>query len=364
MNAQNIQQFSDSYMRFPFDVINQQGFSAYERAEFPYTHAFFQQKADGSIDATQSTNKYAYTVGEINIDKKKEVQIIICVKNNPQILQSCLLSLIKYKATDLCDILVIDDRSENQENMDLAIAHGASYMRVDNEKDIFNYSILNNLGAAFSRRQRKQRIICWNSDMFPTSEKTISNLLDKHIKNKSALSGSKLLYPEETVYKSVYPNYDHVLGENLKHAYGTIQHGGIIYAPIPPAIKTSKSYAYHPLHHWRYHPADRYMANQDMPCVAVTGALHILELDTFIKEGGYGCSLASTFQDIDLCQRYAEINYPIWYLGSETLLHAETITMKAEANLFTAQYASDQLIYEYLWSTTSRLTNLLGIPTK
>ena len=364
MNAQNIQQFTDSYMRFPFGAIMQQGFESYVKAEFPYTHAFFSQAEDNSINATQNINKYSYTVGDTNIDKKKEVQIVICVKNNPGILEACLLSLNKYKVNDLCDILVIDDRSENQDNMQLAAKYKTSYMRCDNDKNIFNYSILNNLGAAFSRRHRKQRILCWNSDMFPTSENTVPNLIEKHLKNKSSLSGSKLLYPEEKVYKSVYPGYEHVLGESIKHAYGTIQHGGITYAPILPAIKTVKDYAYHPMHHWRYHPPDRYMANQDIPCVAVTGALHILELDTFIKEGGYGCSLASTFQDIDLCQRYSELNYPVWYLGSETLLHAETITMKAEANLFTSQYASDQLIYEYLWSTTSRLTDILGIPTK
>lgn len=363
-NAERLQKFENNYMKFPFEKIYQMGFSPQQLQQFGYSHAFFAQGADGMVNATQFDNIYSYTVGHISNNHKNKCMVIVCVKNNPKILQYCLQSMRDNDVREYCDILVVDDRSDNQDNMNVAIDFDVSYIRSDNTLDVFNYSMLNNLGAAFAKKYRKNKIICWNSDLFATSKDTVPNLLRKHDEHKSALSGTKLVYPYKEVYENLYPGYSHVLGDGIEKAYGTIQHGGIIFVPIPPAINNGKKYAYVPLHHWRYEKPDKLMANQDQICVAVTGAIHILELDTFIKNGGYACSLASTYQDIELCQRYTEANLPVWYLGSETMLHAETITMKAENNLFTAQYASDQLMYEYLWNSDSRITDVLGIPTK
>lgn len=309
-----------------------------------------------------STEKHRYGLSFINrftdsIDKV----IIICVKDNPNILKFCLEKIKENNLNKICDLLIVDDRPSTEENKKLAENYECSYLKIVNDVDIFNYSNLNNIAISYCKLFNKKTAICWNSDMWTSSEQSLKNILDLHEKNKSSVTGTRLVYPSRKEYETIFENYDHVLGHSIEKAYNTIQHGGIIFIPSESIIRKS-GLSYMPYHQWRFWDKDFYLAKENIKCTAVTGALHVLNINDFIEIKGYNKSLASSFQDIDLCQRIIENNKIVLYVGSEYMYHAETITSNAEGNLKKPTMISDRILYEYLWwGNPMRLKNILGI---
>lgn len=76
--------------------------------------------------------------------------------------------------------------------------------------------------------------------------------------------------------------------------------------------------------------------------------------------GGYHCALSTAFQDIELCQRAIEQDKSVYYIGSEKIYHAETITNNDGKNYGKSLASvSDALLYDLMWQP--KMTNLLGL---
>lgn len=316
---------------------------------------------DFNITVTGETHRYDVDFKLNKFNHLNRLAIVVCVKDNPNILNFCLDNLQKCRINKYCDILIIDDRSKDDSNLELAKKYNCSYIKVNNSADIFNYSNLNNIAAAYCNFFEKQKMICWNSDMWTDNPDTFLKILDCHHFANSSITGTRLIYPPKEQYENIFGSYKHVLGDSMDKYYNTIQHGGIVYVPSNSLLKKNHLTLL-PFHQWRFWNKDYYMANLDIPCVAVTGALHVLNLADFISLGGYNMSLASSFQDIDLCQRAIQKGKTVLYAGSQQLYHAETITNNSEGNLKKPTMVSDRILYEYIWwKNPAVFRNILGI---
>lgn len=346
----------EQYLFFPFDDATSSITQEYSKIEIPTILLSLNQ--NNSIDFYEDRN--TFTVFGKNIESantQKQNVIIICIKDNPILLDFCLKQIRLNDIDQYCDVIVIDDRPSNTDNEQIVQKYGYMYIRIINTSNIFNYSVLNNIGATYANKLSKKRLIFWNSDLWAENKNTLPNLLKKHINYNSAISGTKLVYPSQEYYNEIFPDKQHVLGKKLQSSYNTIQHGGIVYVSL-------KSHIYpkpllHPIHQWRFYDRYHSLANIDTRCFAVTGALQIINTKDFLYLKGYCCSLYTAYQDIDLCQKAVKENIKVYYLGSEEMFHAETITnIDGQNNRQSSLWASDRLLYDYLWC--NKLSNILG----
>jgi GT2 family glycosyltransferase len=289
--------------------------------------------------------------------------IVICSKDNAHILDYTLKILEQYHIRDNYDILLVDDRSISNDILSLSDKYNTSYIHIENDANIFNYSNINNIAALYAQRYNKELILFYNNDLWPTSIDTIDSLVDKHKINKSGISGCKLLYPTQQAYEDL-GKPQHVLSEYLDKIYNTIQHGGI-YFMMRKSSYIDQNIPYHgphlvfaPAHLWRFYDPDTPLACFDSRCYAVTGAIQIINTNTFISLNGFNTSLCAAYQDIDLCLKAVETNLSVYYLGSESMYHAESLTQAIEKNNYDRVINSDNILWDMLWGR--KLPNLLG----
>jgi GT2 family glycosyltransferase len=188
--------------------------------------------------------------------------------------------------------------------------------------------------------------------MWPSNESTIPNLIDYHIKNNSCITGCRLIYPSKIEYQEI-GNYEHFLGKTIDMAYSTIQHGGITF------LNNFQLQCLTPLHLWRYYPKDTARACYNNVCDAVTGAMHIINTIDFFDIKGLNIGLGTSFQDIALCIQANQHNKFVHYVGSEAMIHAESLTHSKEQITKSKLYMSDNLIWRYFYGPV--LYNTLGI---
>jgi GT2 family glycosyltransferase len=307
------------------------------------------------IDIYQSQNNFTFNLIKNRFRSNINSVLIICSKDNAQILNYSLNKLKEFGVLEKHDILLVDDRSINSDISDLSDKYNISYLRIDNKLNIFNYSIINNIAAIYAKHYNKTLLLFYNNDMWPSTKDTIDNLIDKHKQHNANITGCKLLYPTKQDYEQLGKPV-HLLNTKLDQVYGTIQHGGIFFITRPSYAHESSILC--PMHSFRFYDKDYAFACYDQICFAITGALHIINTKDFFDLGGLNIHLSGAFQDIDLCLKALMQKMKVWYIGSEYMYHAESITNAKENLTKTPEFAYDHICWDLLW--TDSLSFLLG----
>jgi len=317
------------------------------------------QNIEGSI----TNNLYTFTLKRCRFNDEKKSLIIICSKDNANILEFTLKKLYDYGVLKNHDVLLVDDRSVSSDILLLSDKYQISYLRIDNSINIFNYSIINNIAVSYANYYNKELLIFHNNDLWPIDKYSLDNLIKKHFQYNSTISGCKLLYPSEKEYQEI-GKPKHLLDDNLSNAYETIQHGGVFFTLRASAFSDDARFfgnsnlVLTPCHSWRFYKKNHHIASQDSISESVTGAIHIISTKNFISLGGLNTGMSIAFQDIDLCLKAIENKMTIYYIGSETMIHAESITNAKEGVTKTADFSSDHVLWDLLWGV--KLPHLLG----
>lgn len=314
------------------------------------------------INGHVKQNRYTFNLSRNRFTEKKSV-IIICCKDNKEMIRFCLDKIVSNQINKEHDILIVDDRSFNNDVLDLSDEYMTSYLRIDNSENVFNYSILNNIAVSYLLKYNKELLIFYNNDLWPSTENTLPSIIEKHFKYESNLTGCKLVYPSKEDYTAI-GDHKHLLNQIIDRIYHTIQHGGIFFTPKMSAfIDNNRTYgsseiSLAPSHLWRFYNKDANLASKDSACYAVTGALHIISIKDFMSLGGLNIGMGIAFQDIDLCIKAIEKNMNVNYIGSEYMYHAESITNAIEQVTQTNDFYSDHILWEILWGI--KLPHMLG----
>jgi GT2 family glycosyltransferase len=329
---------------------------------FCFDKIIFSVEDDNKINGKIRENEYTFNLRRNRFTDKKSI-IIICCKDNALLVENCLAKMVLNEINIDHDILLVDDRSDTQSIIDLSDKFNFSYLRIDNTENVFNYSILNNIAASYAIKYNKELLIFYNNDLWPTSKQTLPSLIEKHFNSKANITGCKLVYPSKEEYEKI-GKPKHLLDQIIDKIFGTIQHGGVFFTPKMSAFTDnnrtygSPEIALAPSHLWRFYDSNHLPASLDTTCYAVTGALHIISSKDFIKLGGLNICMGIAFQDIDLCIKAIENNMLVYYVGSESMVHAESITNAKEEVTKTKDFYSDHILWEVLWSI--KLPHILG----
>lgn len=297
-----------------------------------------------------SKNKFKKQKVAYHCSFKKEAKweseqptIIICIKDNVELLSFTLKNLFEKKVTEQANIVIVDDRS-TRDIKSVTQNHDVNYIRVDNDKG-FNFSMLNNIGAYVANKLGTKEIILWNSDLWANKEDTLPKLISLHRENNSTISGTKLLYPPSEISFNKEENPDNIK-KNFPNKLGTwretIQFGGSFWFPSGNKIA--------PHHFLRFGSPTDPRANCNKGEGFVTGAFQIISTKWFIENGGLNPSLSKNFQDSDICLRALKSKGTVFYFGKDLFFyHDESISLEKEGKN-DHQLLSDSVLFGKIWN--------------
>lgn len=305
-----------------------------------------QQAKFGQVDVEY---KCKFVFQESGFDKQKPF-IIIPSRNNVELIKYTINNLLENKVDQICNIMIVDDRSTDDYLSALKDKKQISYLRVDNEKG-FNFSMLCNIGAYIANKLGCQEIILWNNDLWVDKREYLETVIKKHREDKSTISGTKLLYPLKSFSGSTEDS------ENVKQHFpnmkdgkwrGTVQFGGGAWAQFP-----NTPILFSPLHFKRFSQPDNHLVNCDKGETFITGAFHLYDLSWFIKSGGLNPSLSKNFQDVDICLRAVEDGRKVMYYGKDIyFLHDESLTFNSVGEKKNdKQMTSDHVLFGKVWNS-------------
>ena len=313
---------------------------SFKQAQLKSQRSFYDSSVV-NISQTDTTFDCVYIENK-NFNSQKPT-LLISIKDNSDLLKITLNNLYAHTVHQIVNIFIIDDRPQSDLNKRTAIEFDCSYLEVKNSQNIFNFSMLHNLAVhtLYKKHKNLKTFILWNSDLWIGKTDTLAELLRLHSENKSTISGTKLLYPDQT-----FAHYDASRSK-------TVQFGGSMFAP------RQNEAGLFPWHLYRGYPSDDEKVNCNKGELFITGAFMIVDAKWFIESGGFCPVFTICFQDVDLCLRAATQNKKVFYFGKDLeLYHYESYLRGKDDEKMDQPTDVDGEIYTKLWSY-ERVSKLL-----
>jgi glycosyltransferase involved in cell wall biosynthesis len=227
------------------------------------------------------------------------VSIIILTKNNAEILDRCVESILKKTGYRNFELLIVDNNSDEVSAIDLlANLNKKTEVTVLDNPVPFNFSELNNWAA---QKAKGEVLVFLNNDMEVIEGDWLKELTSHALRDGVGPVGTKLLFPDDYV-----------------------QHAGIIMG-----IAGTAGHAFKFLH--RQNPGQIGRAGIIQNYSAVTAACMAIRSSTFHSLGGFDAvNLGIAYNDADLCLRAWEKGYRTVYTPYALLYHHESASRGLE----------------------------------
>lgn len=225
------------------------------------------------------------------------VSILIPNKDEKDTLEACIRSIREKTTYKNYEIIIIENNSKEEEIFSYYNELAKDGVRILHWEKEFNYSAINNFGAAHAKGEF---LLFLNNDVTVITPEWLEELVGVCQRREVGAAGVKLLYPDNTI----------------QHAGCVIGLGGIaghLFVDMP-ANRTGY-----------LHKASLL---QDMS--AVTAACMMMKKQIFEKVGGFTEKLAVAFNDVDLCLKTNQAGYLVVYDPYVQLYHMESKTRGAE----------------------------------
>lgn len=233
--------------------------------------------------------------GDVSEKTNCFVSIIIPSKDNREVLNRCIDSIIETVPRGMCEIIVVDNGSEDKEKEAIAEMLSLKLIRTTYlyEPMEFNFSKMCNIGVA---KAKGELVLLLNDDLTCENNGWLEKMCSYTVSSYVGAVGMKLYYPESN----------------------RIQHAGIV--NIAPG----------PVHKLQYLTDDMdyyYGTNtKDHNVIAVTGAALMVRRSVWEEIGGLCEELKVAFNDVDFCYTLWEKGYYNVVVGEKHLYHHESLS--------------------------------------
>jgi GT2 family glycosyltransferase len=222
------------------------------------------------------------------------VSIIIPTKDNHQILDRCLRSLMKKTAYPKYELLILDSgKPETTHDLSAHYSSAEIPMRVFPVKSPFNYSRTNNEGA---RAAAGELFLFLNDDVEIIEGDWLEELVRWTKLQEIGVVGAKLLYPNKAV-------------QHLGVIVGMSGHANHVFN----GAEEDDDGPFGPPEWYRNF-------------LAVTGACMMIRKEVFESAGGFNEDYQLAFSDIELCLRMVEKGLRVMVTPHARLVHREGST--------------------------------------
>ncbi len=228
-----------------------------------------------------------------HLQSHPKVSILIPNMDHIDDLERCIESIEKKSTYDNYEIIIIENNSKKEETFAYYQKLERTYpnIKIVYWKDEFNYSAINNFGAAFASGDY---YLLLNNDTEVIEPTWMEIMLGFCMRDDVGIVGAKLYYPDDT-----------------------IQHAGVIIGVTDIAGHAFSGFA-------RKSPgyAARLFVCQNLS--AVTAACMMVKASLYEQLGGLDPEYRVSFNDIDFCLRVREAGYLIVYAADCELYHYES----------------------------------------
>ncbi|MFR1113497.1 MAG: glycosyltransferase family 2 protein, partial [Blautia sp.] len=245
------------------------------------------------------TKDYGFYRVQYPLQRRDKISILIPNKDERESLKACLESIWEKSTYTNYEIIIIENNSTTQEIFGYykALEREHENLRVVTWKHEFNYSAINNFGAAYATGRY---LLFLNNDVTVITPGWMEEMLGVCQRPEVGAVGVKLYYPDDTI----------------QHAGCVVGLGGIAGHLFTDMPRSRTGYL---------HKASLL---QDMS--AVTAARMLMKREAFEEVGGFTEDLAVAFNDVDLCLKIRQRDWLVVYDPYVELYHMESKTRGAE----------------------------------
>jgi GT2 family glycosyltransferase len=256
------------------------------------------------------------------LDESQMVSIIIPFRDGPELLKSCLESLLQKTSYPNYEILLIDNQSINSEVIDYCKELTDKHQRIKYHQfnEEFNYSRINNWAV---HQAIGDYVLFLNNDIEVINTDWLEALLEPIQSHDVAAVGAKLLYEDDTI----------------QHAGIVINENSAVH--VNKGLEDGEN---------GYFERSNYIQNVS----ACTAACLLVKKDVFLEVGGFDEELFKiAYNDVDLCLKMRQAGYLITYTPYAKLYHYESKSRGLDSDpekldRFTKEIKS----YQNKWSET------------
>lgn len=230
---------------------------------------------------------------------KPSVSVIIPTRDSPELLRTCIESLVSLTLFEHLEILVVDNQSKDPaalkylNSLPLRNDHDWQF-RVIHYNNSFNFSAINN----FAAKQARGELLCLlNNDTEIISPDWLEEMVGHLLQPGVGVVGAKLFYPDG----------------RIQHAGDVIGRGGC----------ANHLHAF--LDHNDPGYCNRAIVAQELS--AVTAACMLTTRSLYLSLGGLDQKhLKVAFNDVDYCLRVRKAGYKIIWTPYAELIHHESVS--------------------------------------
>jgi O-antigen biosynthesis protein len=227
-----------------------------------------------------------------------QVTLIIPTRNRVDILRSCIQSLLNTTDYPRFDVLIIDNGSSDPATLlYLESLSSSKIVRVLRDERAFNFSALNNRGAALANGEI---IGLLNNDLEVTDPGWLREMVSHAVRPGVGVVGARLWFPD-----------------------GTLQHGGVVLG-----VGGVAGHAHKYLRRGEPGYMSRAVLIQNFS--AVTAACLLVRKSIFQEVGGVDEELPVAFNDVDFCLRVMTKGYRNVWTPYAELIHHESASRGLE----------------------------------
>lgn len=266
---------------------------AYKAAQKALTEALKRRDEPGTVDFLPGFRGYSI---RYKIKEFKKVSIIIPTKNKANILDICLQSIFEKTIYPDYEIILVDNRSDQQSLFDLVKKYENEYpgkfryLKMDID---FNFSRLMNEAVKVSTGEY---LLLLNNDTEVIASDWMNAMVEQAQRKSIGAVGAKLLYHNDTIQ---HAGVIIGLGGAAGHSFVGIHKDGPGYFNY---INTINNYS------------------------AVTAACLMCRKEVYHEVGGFDENFVVEYNDVDFCLKLIEAGYYNVYLPHVMLYHYESLT--------------------------------------
>ncbi|OBQ19853.1 glycosyltransferase family 2 protein [Anabaena sp. AL93] len=243
------------------------------------------------------------------------ISIILVNYNGADVLIDCLNSLEKFIPRDNCEIIVVDNNSQDN-SVDILNDKFPNIKLIKLPKNV-GFGAGNNAGAKVAKGEF---IFLLNTDTIVESN-ILPHLIELMSENTDVgIIGPKLLFPD-----------------------------GSFQISFSPEISLKGEFAARKLHKNAEDKNNLHIIEKDFQDIKevdiVVGAAFFIRADLFNLLGGFDEKFFMYFEESDLCQRVRNEGYKILYTPHVSLIHIRGYSVKKISNKMAVEYRRSQIYY-------------------
>ncbi|MBR6237680.1 MAG: glycosyltransferase family 2 protein [Lachnospiraceae bacterium] len=230
-----------------------------------------------------------------------KISIIIPNRDHKEDLERCITSILERSTYDNFEIIIVENNSQTTEIEEYYRSLKDKRIKLIRYIGDFNYSLVNNYGAAYADGQY---LVLLNNDTQVLSPNWMEEMLMYAQRKDVGAVGAKLLYADKS-----------------------IQHAGVV---IGLGAHRSAGHTHYGKSYDNLGYMGRLCYAQDV--TAVTGACLMVAKHIFIKQGGLDDHFAVSLNDVDFCLRLREAGYLNVFTPFAELYHFESVSRGLDDN--------------------------------